>query len=242
MLVVDEQSRAQEAVNRARQTHKPGGVNGQVMIQVSAPTLEELNARVEALIINAKNALNDTILVRPSRYQWRMLESFLPGTGPALPAVPYVRLTEPETFGIGFPRAGGVVIGDRVTRAADGHTLGWVGNYIGESQGGYRCSTPPHSGGIARNSGGGGVFIVGGSGGGKSSLALLMFFQASESGVQSVVLDPKTDFAQFCYYLSFGGAQVNHPDFRVEAAAGGRSGSPDPGSPRSIRSSGPRPR
>lgn len=214
VLVVDEQSRAQDAVNRARQSHKPG-VNGQVMIQVSAPTLEELNARVEALIINAKNALNDTILVRPSRYQWRMLESFLPGTGPSLPAVPYVRLTEPETFGIGFPRAG-VVIGDRVARAADGHTLGWVGNYIGESQG-VPVFHSPHSG-IARNSGGG-VFIVGGSGGGKSSLALLMFFQASESGVQSVVLDPKTDFAQFCYYLSFG-AQVNHPDFQTEAAAG----------------------
>lgn len=214
VLVADDQVRAEEAVNRVRQNPKPG-VMGQIMVQVSAPTLEELNARVEALIINTKNALGDVILVRPSRYQWRMLASFLPGTGPQLVSVPYVRLTDPENFGIGFPRAG-VVIGDRPTRAADGQTLGWTGNYIGESQG-VPVFHSPHSG-VARNSGGG-VFIVGGSGGGKSSLALLMFFQASESGVQTVVLDPKVDFAQFCYYFAFG-PQVNHPQFQDEATRG----------------------
>lgn len=214
VLVADDQARAEDAVNRARQTPKPG-VLGQVMVQVSAPTLEELNARVESLIISTKNALGDAILVRPSRYQWRMLASFLPGTSPSLVSVPYVRLTDPENFGVGFPRAG-VVIGDRPARAADGGTLGWTGNYIGESQG-VPVFHSPHSG-VARNSGGG-VFVVGGSGGGKSSLALLMFFQASESGVQTVVLDPKVDFAQFCYYFAFG-PQVNHPGFQDEAARG----------------------
>ena len=214
ILVADEQVRAEDALSRARQAPKPG-VLGQIMVQVSAPTLEELNARVESLVIDTKNTLNDAILVRPSRYQWRMLASFLPGTGPKLVSVPYVRLTDPEQFGVGFPRAG-VVIGDRQVRSAEGRSLGWMGNYIGESQG-VPVFHSPHSG-VARNSGGG-VFIVGGSGGGKSSLALLMFFQASESGVQTVVLDPKVDFAQFCYYLSFG-PQVNHPGFQAEAAAG----------------------
>lgn len=220
-LVVDEQGRAEDAVQRARTQSKPG-VLGQIMVQVSAPTLEELNARVEALIINTKNSLDDAILVRPSRYQWRMLESFLPGTGPSLVSVPYVRLTEPEQFGIGFPRAG-VVIGDRPGRTASGQALGWTGNYIGESAG-VPVFHSPHSG-IARNAGGG-VFVVGGSGGGKSSLALLMFFQASESGVQTVVLDPKVDFAQFCYYMAFG-PQVNQPGFQIEAANGdlGKPGS-----------------
>lgn len=214
VLVADDQTRAEEAVNRARQSPRPG-VLGQIMVQVSAPTLEELNARVESLIISTKNALGDAILVRPSRYQWRMLASFLPGTGPQLVSVPYVRLTDPEHFGVGFPRAG-VVIGDRPARSAEGGSLGWMGNYIGESQG-VPVFHSPHSG-VARNSGGG-VFVVGGSGGGKSSLALLMFFQASESGVQTVVLDPKVDFAQFCHYFSFG-PQVNHPAFQDEAARG----------------------
>lgn len=222
---VMEQEEAELAVQRlkARQTV---GVQLQVVVQVSAPTLDELNAAVEDITLHAKHSSNLSIeLVRPSRYQWRLLKSMLPGAPPALPmfdtnrskslGVPYTRILEPEYFGAGLPRVG-TRIGDRVDRDRQGQELGWIGNFLGDTNG-IPVFHSPHVA-TGRDSGGG-VFIVGGSGGGKSSLALLMFFQASESGVQTVVLDPKTDFAQFCYYLSFG-PQVNAPEFTDYANRG----------------------
>lgn len=225
---VMEQEDAEMAVQRlkARQTV---GVQLQVVVQVSAPTLDELNAAIEDVTLHAKHSSNLSIeLVRPSRYQWRLLKSMLPGAPPSLPmfdtkslGVPYTRILEPEYFGAGLPRVG-TRIGDRVDRDRQGQELGWIGNYLGDTNG-IPVFHSPHAA-TGRDSGGG-VFIVGGSGGGKSSLALLMFFQASESGVQTVVLDPKTDFAQFCYYISFG-PQVNAPEFAGYANRG-LLGTPD---------------
>src|SRR5262249_26581450 len=43
--------------------------------------------------------------------------------------------------------------------------------------------------------------------------------EESESGVRCLVIDPKTDFAQLCYYLAFG-AQVNDPAFAGDAESG----------------------
>lgn len=71
---------------------------------------------------------------------------------------------------------------------------------------------------MARNRGAG-IVIIGASGGGKSSLALTLFFWVSESGTQTIVIDPKNDFEAFVYYLSFGN-QVNEPGFTEEAQAG----------------------
>lgn len=197
------------------------GTEAQIMLMISADSYERLEI-LRREVTNAVKRHLDITLVRPRRYQWRMLESFLPGQPKQLPSVPYVRLQEVETFGVALPNAG-TEVGDNPKPDRTGQKmLGWRGDYIGQAG-----EVPVHYSlhvGPARNSGGG-MAIIGASGGGKSSLALLKFFQESESGVRCVVLDPKVDFAAFCYYLSFG-SQVNDPDFNAEAAAG-TLGDPD---------------
>lgn len=196
--------------------HHLPGTEAQIMIGLSADSLTRLNSLRGEVITALNRDLPGTTWVSPRRYQWRMLQSFLPGDGPpSLPAVPYVHLQETETFGVGLPNAGAEV-GDNPIRDRSGVVLGWRGNFIGFS-GGVPVFYSLHVG-PSRQSGGG-CAMVGASGGGKSSLALLKFYQESESGVRCVALDPKTDFAQFCYYLAFG-SQVNDPDFADAAAAG----------------------
>ena len=61
----------------------------------------------------------------------------------------------------------------------------------------------------------------------EDQLRVAGFFWLSESGVRCSALDPKIDFANFVYYLSFG-PQVLHPGFMDAADAGalGVPGSP----------------
>lgn len=194
--------------------HRFPGVDAQITLLLSAYTAEALNALVREVQTKCSDAL-DITFERPKTAQWRLMEAFLPGTPPAVATMPRVQMQEASTFGVGLANAGAEV-GDNTEVAVSGKTLGWRGHYIGKSS-----EVPTHYStpvGPSRNKGGG-VAIIGASGGGKSSLALLKFHQESEAGTECVALDPKVDFAQFVYYICFG-PQVNHPDFRSEAAAG----------------------
>ncbi|MBH5336135.1 ATP-binding protein [Streptomyces pactum] len=193
--------------------HKMPGMEAQIRFTISAPDVRELERRRRVLELQFKQDLKVTLL-RPTRQQWRLLQSQLPGDAPKLPIAPYLRLQEVEQMGAGLPTAG-TEIGDNPEHRS-GKRLGWVGNLVG-----WAGKMPVHYSlhvGPARNDGGG-VAIVGASGGGKSSLALQKFYEESESGVRCLVIDPKTDFAQMCYYLAFG-AQVNDPGFSADADAG----------------------
>ncbi|MDJ0464305.1 ATP-binding protein [Streptomyces sp. H27-C3] len=193
--------------------HKMPGMEAQIRFTISAPDLKELERRRRVLEMQFKQDLKVTLL-RPTRQQWRLLQSQLPGDAPKLPIAPYLRLQEVEQLGAGLPTAG-PEIGDNPEQRS-GKRLGWVGNLVG-----WAGKMPVHYSlhvGPARNDGGG-MAIVGASGGGKSSLALQKFYEESESGVRCLVIDPKTDFAQLCYYLAFG-AQVNDPGFSGDAEAG----------------------
>ncbi|MFD8934632.1 ATP-binding protein [Streptomyces sp. NPDC059578] len=193
--------------------HKMPGMEAQIRFTISAPDLKELERRRRVLEMQFKQDLKVTLL-RPTRQQWRLLQSQLPGDTPKLPIAPYLRLQEVEQLGAGLPTAGTELGDNPETRS--GRRLGWVGSLVG-----WAGKMPVHYSlhvGPARNDGGG-LAIVGASGGGKSSLALQKFYEESESGVRCLVIDPKTDFAQLCYYLAFG-SQVNDPDFAAEAEAG----------------------
>ncbi|MGX2993625.1 ATP-binding protein [Streptomyces sp. JNUCC 64] len=193
--------------------HKMPGMEAQIRFTVSAPDVTELERRRRILEMQFKQDLKVTLL-RPTRQQWRLLQSQLPGNAPKLPVAPYLRLQEVEQLGAGLPTAG-TELGDNPEQRS-GKRLGWVGNLVG-----WAGKMPVHYSlhvGPARNDGGG-LAIVGASGGGKSSLALQKFYEESESGVRCLVIDPKTDFAQLCYYLGFG-AQVNDPDFAADAERG----------------------
>lgn len=205
-------TRAQNLVDDVEE-HKMPGMEAQIRFTISAPDLAELERRRRVLEMQFKQDLKVTLL-RPSRQQWRLLQSQLPGDAPKLPVAPYLRLQEVEQLGAGLPTAG-TELGDNPEHRS-GKQLGWVGNLVG-----WAGKTPVHYSlhvGPARNDGGG-VAIVGASGGGKSSLALQKFYEESEAGVRCLVIDPKTDFAQLCYYLAFG-SQVNDPEFPLDAEAG----------------------
>ncbi|MEC4018248.1 ATP-binding protein [Streptomyces sp. H27-D2] len=193
--------------------HKMPGMEAQIRFTISASDPKELERRRRVLEMQFKQDLKVTLL-RPTRQQWRLLQSQLPGDAPKLPIAPYLRLQEVEQLGAGLPTAG-TEIGDNPEHRS-GKKLGWVGNLVG-----WAGKMPVHYSlhvGPARNDGGG-LAIVGASGGGKSSLALQKFYEESESGVRCLVIDPKTDFAQLCYYLGYG-AQVNDPDFASDAESG----------------------
>ncbi|MFJ8944115.1 ATP-binding protein [Streptomyces sp. NPDC102395] len=205
-------TRAQELVDDIDE-HKMPGMEAQIRFTISAPDVRELERRRRVLEMQFKQDLKVTLL-RPSRQQWRLLQSQLPGDAPKLPIAPYLRLQEVEQLGAGLPTAGTELGDNPETRS--GKRLGWVGNLVG-----WAGKMPVHYSlhvGPARNDGGG-LAIVGASGGGKSSLALQKFYEESESGVRCLVIDPKTDFAQLCYYLAFG-AQVNDPAFAADAESG----------------------
>lgn len=205
-------TRAQELVDDIDE-HKMPGMEAQIRFTISAHDVKELERRRRVLEMQFKQDLKVTLL-RPTRQQWRLLQAQLPGDAPKLPIAPYLRLQEVEQLGAGLPTAG-TELGDNPEHRS-GKRLGWVGNLVG-----WAGKMPVHYSlhvGPARNDGGG-LAIVGASGGGKSSLALQKFYEESESGVRCLVIDPKTDFAQLCYYLGFG-AQVNDPDFASDAETG----------------------
>lgn len=196
---------------------------GQLRLVVAAPSLEELSDAVREV----KNAVTTMTLERKRGVQLALLEEQLPGK------------VNSARIGKQFlsKHAGGIDIGERWTglgalalprldstptvgdRAQfdNGITKGWMGHVIGYSvENGALVHFDPHVA-IARNNAGG-VAIIGASGSGKSSLSLMLFFWLSESGVQTVVADPKNDFEAFCHYISFGD-QVTDPDFEEEAQA-----------------------
>lgn len=212
----DQLDRSQFLVERADTARGVTGVRGQIMIALSSDNLADLEEQ-RRYVTNYLHSELQVTVERPRRYQWRMLQSFLPGPGPDLLNLPYVRLSETSTFGIGLPSAG-TALGDAVGwDKARKNTLGWVGNYVGFGVGGVPVHFTAHVG-LGRDQGAG-IAIIGASGSGKSSLALNMFLWESESGVECVALDPKTDFARMCYYLAFG-AQVLDPEFDAAAKEG----------------------
>ena len=196
---------------------------GQLRLVVAAPTLNALSDAVREV----KNAVSTMTLERKRGVQLALLEEQLPGQ------------VNVERIGKKYlsKRAGGLDIGERwsslqalalprldstptVGDRAEfigGMTKGWLGHMIGYSaENGAIVHFDPHVA-IARNNAGG-VAIIGASGSGKSSLALMLFFWLSESGVQTVVADPKNDFEAFCHYIAFGD-QVSDPQFEEETQA-----------------------
>lgn len=151
-------TRAQELVDDIEE-HKMPGMEAQIRFTISAPDLKELERRRRVLEMQFKQDLKVTLL-RPTRQQWRLLQSQLPGDAPKLPIAPYIRLQEVEQLGAGLPTAG-TELGDNPEHRS-GKRLGWVGNLVG-----WAGKMPVHYSlhvGPARNDGGG-LAIVGASGG-----------------------------------------------------------------------------
>lgn len=215
-VMLEQKDRMDKLLTQQHRQPVPG-LNTQIILQLSAPTIEQL----DSLVRDVRQALKidlDRDFVRISRHQWRLLEGMLPGDGPEsdwLPA-PHQRLQEAEVFGFGMPATGSSV-GDNPVPGHDGSLEGFTGDYIGFTDDGV----PAHYSttvGPLRNSGGG-VTSVGASGGGKSTLALMKFFYESEAGARCLVIDPKVDFAKFCLYVAFG-PQVNEAGFDDELSRG----------------------
>lgn len=191
------------------------GVLGQIFFQLSAESEVELEQLRERFTQTMRQQL-DVKVMRPRRFQYRLMEMMMPGSKPQSLAMPYVRLQEPSVFAGGLPNTG-TDVGDKPISDSSGNKLGWVGDYIGDTADGTPVHFSTHVA-LTKNKGAG-IATVGASGGGKSTLALIKFFLESESGVRTIALDPKVDFAAFCYYMSFG-PQVNEEGFDEEADAG----------------------
>ncbi|MFI8695955.1 ATP-binding protein [Dietzia maris] len=214
----DEAMAAAEALSRELAlTPKPVMI-GQLRLTVSAPTLDEL-ADAARDVSSAVGGM--FVTERPRGVQLALLEEQIPGkvntprigklniTGRAGGIAGGERYTDIEALAMARLDSS-PTIGDSVEYGARG-TMGWQGHAIGYSrENGALVHFDPHVQ-IARNKAAG-VAVIGASGGGKSTLSLMLFFWMSESGVQTVVADPKDDFRKFAYYISFGN-QVNDPEF-----------------------------
>ncbi|MGW1785918.1 ATP-binding protein, partial [Streptomyces sp. NPDC002143] len=142
-------TRAQELVDDIDE-HKMPGMEAQIRFTISAHDVKELERRRRVLEMQFKQDLKVTLL-RPTRQQWRLLQSQLPGDAPKLPIAPYLRLQEVEQLGAGLPTAG-TELGDNPEQRS-GKRLGWVGNLVG-----WAGKMPVHYSlhvGPARNDGGG---------------------------------------------------------------------------------------
>lgn len=198
------------------------GMQGRLRFIVSAPSRNAL----AQVIRDVKLAMGD-IQIELSEYAaLDLLAEQLPGeniadigglsAGPAGGLKLWTRYTDTYAAALGLLGTYDQV-GDRV-QIDRGRELGWIGIAVGYvKSSGTVFHFDPHAQIDRLN--GAGVAIVGASGGGKSSFALTMFFWMSESGVHCYALDPKIEFRNFTYYLSFG-SQVLHPDFLQEADEG----------------------
>jgi hypothetical protein len=217
--------------------HRPV-IMGQLRLSVSAPSLEELDT-AELRIRNTMQGIDKNLMVqRRNRIQGLLLEEQLPGDVIIKSALNSQVGISKQTGGVdvdtrlldlralAFARLdSSPLVGDS-TKMLNGDTIGWYGGPIGYArENGAVIHFDPMTQ-VARNSGAG-IAIIGASGSGKSSLALLLFFWTSESGVQTIVFDPKNDFESFALFLAFG-TQINDPDFDQAAHDGtiGRPGSP----------------
>lgn len=227
---------ADETRRRMELQPQPGMV-GQLRISISAPTLAELRIREQEVGDVMKQFAT---LRRPKNIQAALLEEQIPGDFSPVNIGKMVLCKD-------FSQGGGIdigtrysdldvlsisrldsasTVGDDIEFDRDGTVLGWHGQVIGyAAQNGAIVHFDPFVQ-MARN-GGAGTAIIGASGGGKSSLSMSLFFFLSESGVQTVVLDPKNDFEQYCLYIAFG-SQVLHDEF-AKAINDGTAGTP--GSP-----------
>lgn len=222
-----------EGVKQDLEIRARPGLIGQLRLCISAPTLEELTKAEQ----DVRDAMRDVKLERKKTIQYQLLEEQLPGDVSRVNIGDLVisketgglsvgtRYTDLEI--LGFARLdSSPTVGDDTHFSTGGDELGWHGHAIGyATENGSIVHFDPFVQ-IARNSGAG-IAIIGASGGGKSTLALCLFFWVSESGVQSVVLDPKNDFEAFVHYMAFG-SQVLDDGFR-DAADRGELG--EPGSP-----------
>ncbi len=198
------------------------GMQGRLRLLVSAPSQTAL----AQVIRDVKAAMGD-IQVELSEYAaLDLLAEQLPGenitdigglsAGPAGGLKLWTRYTDTYAAAVGLLGTYDQV-GDRV-QIDRGRELGWIGIALGYvKSSGTVFHFDPHAQIDRLN--GAGVAIVGSSGGGKSSFALTMFFWMSESGVHCYALDPKIEFRNFTYYLSFG-SQTLHPKFMDEADEG----------------------
>lgn len=210
---------------------------GQLRLTVSAPSLEELDAMELRIRTEMEQIDKNLVIQRRNRIQGLLLEEQLPGD---------IIMKSALNLGKGIcEHTGGVDVETRYTdievlsyarldssplvgdslKYLNNNWLGWYGIPIGYArENGAVIHFDPLTQ-VARNSGAG-IAVIGASGSGKSSLALMLFFWTSESGVQTIVFDPKNDFEAFALFMAFG-TQVNEDGFDDEARAGtlGQSGS-----------------
>ena len=199
------------------------GMIGRLRITVSAPTLKLLARAVG----DVKSVMGEIEMQVPEHAALPLLVEQLPGedvstdlgslsAGPAGGISLWQRYSDTYQPAIGLLGSHNQV-GDRI-QVERGRALGWIGMVAGYvKSNGSVVHTDVHAQ-IGRGHGAG-TAILGASGSGKTSYALLNFFWLSESGVRCSALDPKIDFANFVYYLSFG-PQVLHPAFMDDADAG----------------------
>ncbi len=173
-------------------------VYGWHRLMVTAPTRDMCVRRAEAVIEHYRDAGID--VVNSTGDQFSLLCESLPGDRVRLTS--YLQRQPLYTVAGGMPNAT-VDLGDRVTPDA-----GWVGPYIGETQG--RARSVVHFDPLvaaARNRPTA-VAITGEPGGGKTTLALLMILQLALRGVTVAVIDPKGDAESLAGWLSERGRQA----------------------------------
>jgi hypothetical protein len=173
-------------------------VYGWHRLMVSAPTRDMCVRRAEAVIEHYRDAGID--VVNSTGDQFSLLCESLPGDRVRLAS--YLQRQPLYTVAGGMPNAT-VDLGDRVTPDA-----GWVGPYIGETQG--RARSVVHFDPLvaaARNRPTA-VAITGEPGGGKTTLALLLILQLALRGVTVAVIDPKGDAQSLAGWLSERGRQA----------------------------------
>ncbi len=188
-------------------------VYGWHRLMVTAPTRDMCVRRAEAVIEHYRDAGID--VVNSTGDQFSLLCESLPGDRVRLTS--YLQRQPLYTVAGGMPNAT-VDLGDRVTPEA-----GWVGPYIGETQG--RARSVVHFDPLvaaARNRPTA-VAITGEPGGGKTTLALLLILQLALRGVTVAVIDPKGDAESLAGWLSERGRQA-----RVVPLGGAAPGLLDP--------------
>ena len=173
-------------------------VYGWHRLMVSAPTRDMCVRRADAVIEHYRDSGID--VVNSTGDQFSLLCESLPGDRVRLTS--YLQRQPLYTLAGGMPNAT-VDLGDRVTPDA-----GWVGPYIGETQG--RARSVVHFDPLvaaARNRPTA-LAITGEPGGGKTTLALLLILQLALRGVTVAVIDPKGDAESLAGWLSGRGRQA----------------------------------
>lgn len=215
-----------DMVRESQELRPRAGMIGQLRINLTAPTLEQLDLAEQAVRDVMKGFCE---LERRKSIQHQLLEEQLPGDFTSINAGKLILNSDINAIDVGTRWTdlnilamarmdASPTVGDDQEVNTYGNVLGWHGHVIGyAAQNGSIVHFDPFVQ-IDRNSGAG-TAIIGASGSGKSTLALCLFFWITESGSQGVALDPKNDFEKFVLYLAFG-SQVLAEGFREEANKG----------------------